>query len=96
MTIKVVYTGRDFWNSYTFCEDTKEAATVDDLKKAFRAMRKSHDFAVHVNNTSIVWDSLTDFENGIVTVRTYKAWNNCDVNKMAWEKMKTYILKQAA
>ena len=67
---------------------------LDDLKKAFRAMGKDRDFAIHVNNVSIVWDSYSDFENRIVKIRTYDKWNSYSETKMSWEKMKKYITQE--
>lgn len=96
MTIKVIYNSKDFFGQYDFREETKEFANMDDLKKAFRAMKKDKDFAVHVDNRSLVWDSYSDFENGIVTVREYAAWNNYDKIKMSWEKMKKYITQEVS
>lgn len=94
MTIKVIYNSKDFFGQYDFREETKEAASVDDLKKALRAMKKDRDFAVHVDGRSIVWDSYADYENDVVKVRTYKAWNSYDETKMSWDKMKKYILRE--
>lgn len=94
MTIKVIYNSKDFFGQYDFREETKDAASVDDLKKALRAMKKDRDFAIHVDNKSIIWDSYSDFENDIVKIRKYAAWNSCDEIKMSWEKMKKYILRE--
>lgn len=94
MIIKVIYNSKDFFGQYDFREETKDFAELDDLKKAFRAMGKDRDFAIHVNNVSIVWDSYSDFENRIVKIRTYDKWNSYSETKMSWEKMKKYITQE--
>lgn len=94
MTIKVIYSDKDFWGQRTFNEETNDYATTDDLKKAFRAMAKDKEFAIHVNTISIVWDSYSDFENRIVKIRTYEKWNSYSETKMSWEKMKKYITQE--
>ena len=96
MTIKVVYNSKDFFGQYDFREETKEYAGMDDLKKAFRAMAKDKEFAIHVNTISIVWDSYSDFENRIVKIRTYERWNSYSETKMSWEKMKKYITQEVS
>lgn len=97
MTIKVIYSGKDFWGQRTFNEETNDYATADDLKKAFRAMSRDKEFAIHINsNFSIIWDSYNDFENRIVLIRKYTAWNSYDETKMSWEKMKKYITQEVS
>lgn len=97
MTIKVIYNTKDFFGQYNLREEIKRGADIDDLKKAFRTMSKDREFAIHLNdNFSIVWDSFSDFENRIVLVRKYDAWNSYDETKMSWEKMKKYIMQEFA
>ena len=97
MTIKVIYSGKDFWGQRTFNEETNDYATADDLKKAFRAMSRDREFAIHVNsNFSITWDSYSDFENRVVLIRRYESWNSYDEIKMSWEKMKKYITQEVS
>lgn len=95
MIIKVIYNTKDFFGQIRFAEEIKDYATADDLKKAFRAMSKDKEFAIHINcNFSIIWDSYNDFENRIVLIRKYTAWNSYDETKMSWEKMKKYITQE--
>ena len=95
MTIKVIYSGKDFWGQRTFNEETNDYATTDDLKKAFRAMSRDKEFAIHINsNFSITWNSYSDFENRVVLIRRYETWNSYDEIKMSWEKMKKYITQE--
>ena len=95
MTIKVIYSGKDFWGQRTFNEETNDYATTDDLKKAFRAMSRDKEFAIHINsNFSITWNSYSDFENRVVLIRRYETWNSYDEIKMSWEKMKKYIIQE--
>lgn len=97
MTIKVIYSGKDFWGQRTFNEETNDYATADDLKKAFRAMSRDKEFAIHINsNFSITWDSYSDFENRVVLIRRYESWNSYDEIKMSWEKMKKYITQEVS
>ena len=97
MTIKVIYSGKDFWGQRTFNEETNDYATADDLKKAFRAMSRDREFAIHVNsNFSITWGSYSDFENRVVLIRRYESWNSYDEIKMSWEKMKKYITQEVS
>ena len=97
MTIKVIYNMKNFFGQYDLREETKRGADTDDLKKAFRAMGKDREFAIHLNdNLSIVWDNWSDFENRIVKIRKYAAWNSYDEIKMSWEKMKKYITQEVS
>ena len=95
MLITVAYMRKDFWGSYEPTRDTNKYATIKDLQKAFNALKRDHEFVIHIEEKySIFYDSLIDWEKGIVTVREFEAWNSYDEKKVAFEKIKKEIMSR--
>lgn len=97
MDISVIYESRDFWGQTIQKDEEKPHAGKDDIQKAFRFLKGNHDTALHIagyigdESLSIFWDSFSDKENEIVTVRIYESWNNFDELKMSFEKAKRFV-----
>lgn len=95
MLITVAYMRKDFWGSSEPVQETNKYATIEDLQKAFRALKKDREFVIHIEGKySVFYDSLVDWENGIVTVREFEAWNSYDEKKVAFEKIKKEIMSR--
>ncbi len=92
MTLRVIYDGYDFFGSFKQITADKEYADIDDLRKAFRALKKDKSFAMHIDgNKSLYWDTPEDFTNGVVTFCN-GTWNNCSVTKIAFDRIKKELL----
>lgn len=81
------YERLDFFNHRIYTEDKKENYTRDDLKKVFAYFNKTHDASIQIDNVVVYWDSLTEYENRIVTVRNYDG-RNYDESKKSFAKAK--------
>lgn len=96
MKLKVYYSGKDFFGRWdSMREASVDSGSVDYLKTAFRQLRKDNNCAIHIDERlSIFYASFTDFENEIVTVRTFAAWNSYDEDKMSYTKTKKIIMDE--
>lgn len=74
--LTVKYEQKNFFGIRERKEDTKNNPTYEDIKKAFRLLKNSHDNAIVINNTILYWDRLEDFEYGTLTAREYDSYNN--------------------
>ena len=88
MTIKMIYNESDFFNNLVQMEAESHCPGKEDIKKSFAYLKRHHDAAIHSGNYSFYYDSLSDFENGIITVVCYEGWNNKDITRMASDKAK--------
>ncbi len=68
-------------------EDKKDSYTKEDLKKVFLYFSKTNDASIQIDSTVIYWDCLTEYENRVVTVRTYDGMNYTEAKK-SYDKMK--------
>ena len=73
LTIK--YNRKDFFGNRIYTEDTKENFTKTDMTKAFLFLSKNNDAAVQIDSMVIYWDSISDFEKKMVSVRIYDGKN---------------------
>ena len=94
LTIK--YERKDFFGQYQYTEDSKDNYNRNDVKKAFLFLGKNRDVSVQIENIIYFWDSIVDFENQIMTVRTFDKMNcrsYTDV-KMAFDKAKKEVYQE--
>ncbi len=84
------YNRKDIFGRYQYTEDSKDNYTRDDIKKAFMFLGKERNATVQKESLIYFWDSMTDFENRIMTVRTFDNVNcrSYSDRKMAFEKVK--------
>lgn len=83
----IKYERIDFFNSRIYTDDKKPSYSKEDLKKAFSYFSKTYDTSVQIDDTIFYWDSLTEYENRIVTVRYYDGLNYTEVKK-SYDKAK--------
>ena len=81
------YERKDFFNNRIYTEDKKNNYTKEDLKKVFAYFSKTHDATIQIDNVVIYWDSMTEHENRIVTVRDYDGRNYIK-SKKSYDKTK--------
>lgn len=81
--IVVKYEARDFFNQYKYHEDKKESPTYEDIKKAFRFLKKDWKVALQIDNTILFWDTMINFEYGTLTAREYD--DNGNYNEFIWD-----------
>lgn len=86
------YERLDFFNRLIYTEDKKENYTKEDLKKVFSFFNKTNDAAIQIDNIIIYWDSLTEYENKVVTVRNYDGRNHTE-EKKSYDKAKKECYK---
>ena len=103
MEITVKYHGKNFFGFNEYMECT-ERFTELTAKKAVAGLKKDRELAIHISdgteNTAFYYDSIADFENGIITVHHAKSYYNIDAPvKMSFTKARKMIidlLKKAA
>ena len=83
----IKYDRIDFFNGRVYTEDKKQNYSKEDLKKAFSFFSKTYDACVQIDDTVIFWDSLTEYENRIATVRYFDGLNYTEVKK-SYDKAK--------
>lgn len=97
MTLTVKYDRLDFFGNRIYTEDSTEYADKKKIQKAFTFLSKEKCIAVEIgDNESDVyfWDTVQDFENRILTMRHYKAWNSSIETKVAFDKAKKAIYEK--
>lgn len=84
------YERKDFFGCYQYTEDSKENYSREDVKKAFLHLSKGRFSTVQKEDIIYFWDNITDFENRIMTVRTFDTVNcrSYTDNKMIFNKAK--------
>lgn len=83
----IKYERLDFFNHRIYTEDKKEHYTKEDLKKVFAYFSKTHNASIQIDSIIIYWDCLSEYENRIVSVRTYDGRNYID-SKKSYDKAK--------
>lgn len=76
MNITVKYNRKNFFGDKEYTEDIKYNARLDDLKKAFSALKKSNDLSLQIDNYCLIWDTIADFEGGILTCYEWEKSNS--------------------
>lgn len=89
----VKYERKDFFGRKQYTEDIADFYGKPELKKAFLALGKDHDIAVQVDNVLYAWDSMSEFENRILLVRTFdsETLKNYVDNKRSFDTVKKEI-----
>ena len=77
----------DFFNHRIYAEDKKDNYTKEDLKKVFTYFSKTHDASIEIDNVIVFWNCLSEYENRVVTVRTYNGMNYTEAKK-SYDKVK--------
>ena len=57
------------------------------MRKVFAYFSKTHDSSIQIDSMVIYWDSLTEYENRVVTVRNYDG-RNYDETKKSFDNAK--------
>ena len=91
MTIKVLYTEKDFFNNTVQMEAECRDPEIGNIKKAFAYLKKNYDAAIHAGNYSFYYDSFLDFESGIITAVCYKGTFDKDIARMSTKKAKKIV-----
>lgn len=91
MNITVKHNRKNFFGSENYTEDIKQNADFNDLKKAFSALKKDHNFAVQIDNYCLIWNTITDFEHGSLTCYEYEAANSRNEYLWSFESCKKYF-----
>lgn len=81
------YERLDFFNHRIYTEDKKDGYTKEDLKKVFAYFSKTHDASIQLDSIVVYWDSLSEYENRIATIRTYDDRNYTEAKK-SYDKVK--------
>lgn len=93
----VKYEREDFFGNRTYTEDKVLYPSYKDLKKVFREFQKDHNFAFEMGNDVYFWENLSEFEQKLLTVRSYENKTcslNYTVKKEDVNKLKKEIYKK--
>lgn len=95
MTITIKYECKNFWGIREYREDTINNASLEDLKKAFRFLKKEYMNVIQIDNIVLYWDTMQNFEYGTLTAREYDgnnwkeySWDFEGCKKSYYEKKK--------
>ena len=91
MTIKVLYTEKDFFNNTVQMEAECRDPEIGNIKKAFAYLKKNYDFAIYTENYSFYYDSFLDFEKGIITTVCYKGTFEKGIARMSTKEAKKLL-----
>ena len=82
------YERKDFFNHRIYTEDSKQDYTREDLKKVFAYFSKNYNVSIQINDMVVFWNTLTEYENRIVTIRDYYNGMSYDEARKSFEKVK--------
>lgn len=83
----IKYERKDFFNNWTYTEDKKQNHGEEDLKNAFLYFSRTYDTSIQIDDTIFYWDSLSEYETRIVTVRYFNGMNYTETKK-SYDKAK--------
>lgn len=87
MKLAIRYERKDF-------EDTIENASKELMHKAFKAFKNDIFISLYIDdNKCIYWDTFKNFEDKVVTVRTYDNTIDYNIDTMPFDKVKREIYK---
>lgn len=86
----VKYDRVDFFGNRIYTEDTKQNYGKEDLKKAFLFFGKHHNVTVEIDNIVIFWETMSEQENKVATIRSYEGMSYTE-EKKSFEKVKKEI-----
>ena len=100
MDITFNFERKGIFGNRDFCSDTKENASLDDLKNAVRAFRKDWCSALHITTDEcsycLLWYSLSNYELELIKVTPYTSWNNSGRDfEITYATLKKEIAKAA-
>ncbi len=86
------YKRKTFWRSCEYTEDRLEIAGLDDLKKAFTALKRDREAVIKFERgpvaVSILYDTYSDFERGVLTACTFTLPNSKDRVQASYSAMR--------
>lgn len=100
MDIKMIYKGESFWGTPCQREDEMHYANMKHLSKCFRRLKADPTSAIHITDFSVknkektlvlFWNTYSDQENGMLSIREYERWNSYNEWKTRFEEMKEYV-----
>lgn len=92
-TLTIKYNRKDFFGNRIYTEDTKTNFTKSDLTKAFLFFSKNNDAAIQIDDMVIYWDSITDHDQKMVSVRIYNSGSYTE-GKFSFEEIKKNFYKK--
>ena len=97
--LKIFYTGRDFFGHIDFMESTCCFPKEQDFKKALAQLKKDWTSAIHFSVDDrlyivIAYDSLKDYETGVVEIRESISQNEVEVRKVSYDYAKKFVMQK--
>lgn len=90
LTLK--YERRNFFGNREYTEDTCNFPKMKDVQAAMCYLKKDNMAAVSYSGFTLFWNSLSEFENGIITVRYYSGYGmSYEENKKEFEVAKKEV-----
>ena len=91
MNITVKYDRVDFFGCRQYTEDYKKNVDFSDLKKAFARLKTDKSTAISIDNYILYWDTMQNFEHGLLSCREYEAVNSYDNYEWSFEGCKKFF-----
>lgn len=76
MNITVKHEVADFFGALQYTEDRKNNVNSADLKKVFAYLRTHYNIGVEIDKYVLYWDSMQNFEYGLLSCRESDAVNS--------------------
>ena len=87
----VKYERMDFFGQLIYTEDKNNRPELQDVKKCFQFMKKNRSVTIQINNDVYYWNSISDYENEIISIRYYDDRENYTEAKKSFEKCKKEV-----
>ena len=85
------YERKNFFGNREYTEDTCHYPKIKDLQAVMRYLKKDNMAAVVYSRFTLFWDSFSNFENGIISVRYYDTYGNYTEEKKSFEIVKKEV-----
>ena len=91
MKITIKYNRKDFFGTCLYCEDYKNDVDINDLKKAFAALKKDNNTALEIDNYVLYWDNTQNFEYGLLSCKESEAVNSYKEYEWSFDGCKKFF-----
>ena len=98
MKVTIKYDRKDFFGTCLYCEDYKNDVDINDLKKAFSALKKDNNTALVIDNYVLYWDNTQNFEYGLLSCKESETVNSYKEYEWSFDGCKKFfydLLKKA-
>ena len=99
MQITMKYDRTNFFGTRTYCEDVRTYATVEDIKKCFRYLKKHPDSAVQIDeesepSTIYYWETWADYDLEKLTIKQYDRFGGYSLSVASFDNVKNELYNE--